>query len=225
MPVTIEKRKEYIRQWREANRDRVNGYAHKHVEANRDLINERNRQRRKENLSIDSYYRNRAKGLCGNCQRPPALGKTRCEFHLEKDRLKAAAKRIENPEHHRTVTSRYRSRRIDTGLCISCDQPPLPGKTQCQRHRDIARERSTRSHYNITEEERKALREITNCTLCGGEFSGSGVQRKAQVIDHDHVTGKIRGVIHQQCNTALGMFEDNISLLQLAINYLQRNLQ
>lgn len=39
-------------------------------------------------------------------------------------------------------------------------------------------------------------------------------------IDHCHKTGKIRGILCSRCNTALGGFNDDIKLLDKAINYL-----
>lgn len=44
---------------------------------------------------------------------------------------------------------------------------------------------------------------------------------KPLVVDHDHKTGRIRGVLCSTCNQALGMFDDNQNYLQQAIAYLQ----
>ena len=41
-------------------------------------------------------------------------------------------------------------------------------------------------------------------------------------VDHNHITGKTRGLLCGQCNTAIGRFKDDINILQLAINYLRR---
>lgn len=40
-------------------------------------------------------------------------------------------------------------------------------------------------------------------------------------VDHDHKTNKVRGLLCHECNTGLGMFSDNIELLNNAILYLQ----
>jgi len=40
-------------------------------------------------------------------------------------------------------------------------------------------------------------------------------------IDHDHVTGKNRGLLCGKCNRAIGLFEDNPILLRKAAEYLE----
>lgn len=54
------------------------------------------------------------------------------------------------------------------------------------------------------------------CAICCSATS------KQLSIDHDHVTGKVRGLLCMACNTGLGQFKDNDDLLCAAINYLKR---
>ena len=51
------------------------------------------------------------------------------------------------------------------------------------------------------------------------------VSNNYAVIDHDHAAGKIRGILCGSCNTLLGKAKDDITLLQRAINYLNKNAE
>lgn len=42
-------------------------------------------------------------------------------------------------------------------------------------------------------------------------------------VDHNHKTGKVRGLLCNTCNIALGMSKDNITILKNAIVYLENN--
>lgn len=54
------------------------------------------------------------------------------------------------------------------------------------------------------------------CAICK-EHPAEGTRLS---VDHDHKTGKIRGLLCIRCNAGLGHFKDEISLLLNAIKYL-----
>lgn len=52
-----------------------------------------------------------------------------------------------------------------------------------------------------------AAEQGNRCALCGGQF---GVKAPTDpVLDHDHKTGAVRGVLHRGCNSLLGKVENN----------------
>lgn len=64
------------------------------------------------------------------------------------------------------------------------------------------------------------------CAICGGYETVINPAHKhgdtqPLSVDHNHETGKIRGLLCSSCNTSLGGFKDDIQLLQNAIQYLQ----
>ena len=62
------------------------------------------------------------------------------------------------------------------------------------------------------------------CAICKQPetrtFKGS-VRRLA--VDHDHSTGKIRGLLCGACNTGLGLFDDDPEILKTALGYLNEH--
>lgn len=46
---------------------------------------------------------------------------------------------------------------------------------------------------------------------------------KRLAIDHDHKTGKVRGLLCQKCNTSIGAFNESIEALERAILYLKKH--
>ena len=53
------------------------------------------------------------------------------------------------------------------------------------------------------------------------EFCDICIKKRKIYFDHDHKTGKFRGWICVQCNIALGMVGDDISILEKLIDYLK----
>lgn len=63
-----------------------------------------------------------------------------------------------------------------------------------------------------------------NCAICGKEETAIYQNNiiRSLAIDHCHTTGKIRGLLCTNCNTALGGFKDNKELLLNACKYLEK---
>ena len=60
------------------------------------------------------------------------------------------------------------------------------------------------------------------CAICRAkEPSGSG----DWAIDHDHVTGQVRGLLCSRCNLAIGLLQDDPKVIAAALRYVERNRQ
>lgn len=69
--------------------------------------------------------------------------------------------------------------------------------------------------YLLKKEKEAGRSKPSQCELCTG-FGKI-------VFDHDHLTGKFRGWLCQQCNVTLGFVKEDINRLKLLISYLENN--
>lgn len=91
----------------------------------------------------------------------------------------------------------------------------LPGK-KCLEHEsyDAGCTNCKRLHkYSVTPEKLAELSQIKVCEICGSDG--------ALVLDHNHSTDEVRGMICAKCNQALGLANDSIAVLEAMISYLK----
>lgn len=87
--------------------------------------------------------------------------------------------------------------------------------------KDGSRRRRMKSKYGLEwdDYQKMLLSQTGLCKICKSPQNNS----RADVlhIDHDHKTGKIRGLLCHKCNSALGYANDNPEILKEMIKYLQ----
>jgi hypothetical protein len=100
-----------------------------------------------------------------------------------------------------------------TAYCLACHN-------EVSRDNRIKIDGSTRSYhlkrrYGLSEDDVKRLIEQQGdvCAICA--------VAKPEHVDHDHLSGKVRGVLCFNCNGGLGQFKDDIGRLINAIAYLE----
>jgi len=105
-------------------------------------------------------------------------------------------------------------------------------KKHREKYRDIYIKRAREKRANATEKPFDHLKRDYGLTKEGylEMFkSQNGVcaiccnpeKKKRLAVDHCHNTGKIRGLLCARCNTSIGRFNDDVELLQKAIDYLK----
>ncbi|MCI0440747.1 MAG: endonuclease VII domain-containing protein [Chloroflexi bacterium] len=79
-------------------------------------------------------------------------------------------------------------------------------------------------HYGITLEEYDAMvkKQKSVCAICK-RAPDPHKRQKALFVDHDHATGRVRGLLCNKCNTSLGGFSDSPFVLRAALDYLEEN--
>ena len=63
------------------------------------------------------------------------------------------------------------------------------------------------------------------CAICGIDaetYKKHKIIQRRFVVDHDHDTGKIRGLLCHGCNSGIGYLKESIKSLESAICYLKR---
>lgn len=89
------------------------------------------------------------------------------------------------------------------------------------------KERVYRSRYGVTPQMIDQMYELQEgcCAICGAAKARpaqvvTGGRQNVLHIDHDHKTGRVRGLVCLGCNVGLGGFRDNPRVLLAAASYL-----
>jgi hypothetical protein len=110
----------------------------------------------------------------------------------------------------------YRKGRVQDTLCADCRSKKANEWNKVNR-RKVRHNELTRK-FGITLEQYDELLRAQGgfCAICGETNCDS----RALAVDHDHKTGKVRGLLCGNCNRGIGNLRDNQAILQRAIEYL-----
>ena len=99
------------------------------------------------------------------------------------------------------------------------------------RRRTQARHSYLRKKFGMSADAYEQMRLSQNgkCLICGtiptSRIDSKGKERGILHVDHDHISGKIRGLLCHNCNLGLGSFKDNLTLLRQAVVYLENSIR
>ena len=111
-------------------------------------------------------------------------------------------------------------------VCSKCFKKlPASKFYKCKHYKDGLEVRCTDCDYDkklqklfgitLTDYNELLTKQNHVCALCGKR-----PKKKRLSVDHCHKTGKVRGLLCGNCNTAIGLFKDNPIVLEKAIAYL-----
>ena len=143
-------------------------------------------------------------------------------------------KRCPACKRNRRESSFHKNRAAPDGLqwhCIDCrrkiDKRPAKRaqdlarwKTRYREQRHLFKDRDLRKTYGISLEQFDALWKTQNgkCAMCDFKF-----KRHEGSVDHDHQTGKVRGILCRRCNLVLGFAKDDPVRLDNGAAYLRKH--
>jgi len=134
--------------------------------------------------------------------------------------IRMKQRRKDNPELMKKQGIRIKKRR---------DNPEIQ-KKQLKRRKENRKDnpelmenqsaRIKKRKYGLLHEDWLKMWESQNgkCLICGK----SSIKPSDLRIDHDHKTGKVRGLLCHNCNSGLGFFKDDPKIMIRAIEYLLR---
>jgi len=141
------------------------------------------------------------------------------------------------PEEHAQVVAIYKegdatirdiAKQLSTtvhavyNILLVNDVPLRPAHTR-KKTDDEKRETILKRTYNITLAELKATeaKQGGRCAICGcGPESPRNHGGSTLAVDHDHVTGKFRGLLCKNCNMLIGLADDCSDILAHASYYM-----
>lgn len=150
----------------------------------------------------------------------PLKDKTaRAAYALEYGRRARAA----NIEKYRKRDREWRASHPETTLAYKTSTSKS-GKTPSEKISQMAmsgRQTRLRQLYGMTLEDYDRMFVAQNgvCRIC----RKSCVVHRHLCVDHDHATGKVRGLLCTRCNQGIGKLLDDPVLLRVAADYLEKS--
>jgi len=110
-------------------------------------------------------------------------------------------------------------------LCKPCLQEGVRERARAAKYHKRTkykikqRKWNLKTHYNLSMDdyENMVKRQSGVCAVCKKDNG-----KRPLVVDHSHTLNKVRGLLCDKCNRAIGAFDDDPIMLQSAISYLIR---
>lgn len=114
-------------------------------------------------------------------------------------------------------------RRATCLACNNAEEKARPKAHRVSAQPGYKRAERFRRIYGITidEYDQMLADQDGRCAICREPSSWNRREGDVLPIDHDHATGKVRGLLCHPCNQALGLMRDNPGRLRAAADYIE----
>lgn len=208
--MDAEERKLYLREYNAKNRERLKQQKREYYERNKEHLDEthaRARQARLDAMTPDELiaYNEKRKAI------------QRRSYHKNKEANQSTSKATEwrkkNKDKYKAWEAQYKAKNKEAlRLQRKAYRLNNPEKIKARENKMVFAPGQTVAGM--------LLEQHGMCAICGRPLA---VDSKNTHADHDHTTGRVRGLLCNQCNVLLGQAEDNIARLHAAIEYLRKH--
>lgn len=195
MALTHEEKLEHDRIYREAHREEINAY---------------NKAHRADKAAYD-----RAQRIANPGKRQAYLAEY-YQAHKEESRKSTAQWRLNNPEGRKEHSRKY-SQKHKVRLHEKCREWRAANP---ERVLELDLKYRLENHgMTIGDYEKLLLAQDGRCAICGVDVCELS---ERLCIDHNHDTGRVRGLLCRQCNWILGRTRKDPDMLSASAAYLER---
>jgi Recombination endonuclease VII len=140
----------------------------------------------------------------------------RCKAEKSWDDFSRRSENRRPPAYCKICTNEYKKQWITDNYQHVLDWNADWRKKHAEKLRLFHRRNHLKRKYGMTLEQYEALfqQQEGKCAICR--------EREPEVVDHDHTTKEIRGLLCHPCNKGLGMFRENKIVLMNAALYLTK---
>lgn len=134
-----------------------------------------------------------------------------CQSQVDKERhFKIRPKRLKQQRDWYKANSKERIKKAKDWVRSNPER-----RKATKRKNDLAA-------YGLTIQDFDALlaQQNNSCAICKGPPAG---KYSVFVVDHDHRTNKVRGLLCSICNMGIGLLKDNVEVLKAAVLYLEQS--
>lgn len=141
------------------------------------------------------------------------------QAHKAQIKAKNSCWRSRNPERVRVNIRRYRELHPEQARNrVARYRRKYPAKVKMFFRRWCLR---TKYGLTLAQFDTLAANQSGLCAICREPLANN----RRGAVDHDHFSGKVRGLLCGECNRGLGNFRDNPVLLLMAVRYLRKFYQ
>lgn len=130
-------------------------------------------------------------------------------------------KKQKSREKRDNYVKNYRIKNRDRGI--------LYLKQYMEKNKEVRKVKSIIKKYGVSKEEYNSLllAQSSCCAICSKPIKSTLTKdeinfKDKAIIDHNHKTNKIRGLLCDMCNKGIGCLNDDVNILKLAIIYLTK---